>query len=76
MVKAFTSRVEDPEFDSRLCREDFYGSSHTSDLKLGTPVAIMPGAWHYRVSAGWVWPCVSNTNNNNNDFISIALFHA
>ena len=28
------------------------GSSHTSDLKIGTPVATLPGAWRYRVSAG------------------------
>ena len=30
----------------------FSGSSHTSDLKIGTPVATLPGAWHYRVSTG------------------------
>ena len=34
------------------CAEIFSGSSHTSDLKTGTPVATLPGAWHYRVSAG------------------------
>ena len=28
------------------------GSSHTSDLRNGTPVATLPGAWRYRVSAG------------------------
>ena len=33
-------------------RWEFSGSSHTSDLKIGTPVATLPGAWHYRVSAG------------------------
>ena len=33
MVKAYASRAEDPEFESRLQR-DFSGSSHTSDLKL------------------------------------------
>ena len=27
----------------------FQGSSHTSDLKIGTPVATLPGTWHYRV---------------------------
>ena len=37
----------------------FPGSSHTSDLKIGTPVAILPGAWCYRVSAGTGWPGVS-----------------
>ena len=25
-------------------------SSHTSDLKTGTPVAALPGTWQYRVS--------------------------
>ena len=37
----------------------FLGSSHTSDLKIGTPVATLPGAWCYRVSAGTGWPGVS-----------------
>ena len=56
--KASTSRVEDPGFDSRL-RRDFSGSSHTSDFKIGTPVATLPGAWRYRVSAGTGRPGVS-----------------
>ena len=30
----------------------FSGSSHTGDLKINTPVATLPGAWRYRVSAG------------------------
>ena len=51
MVKASASRVEDPGFESRL-RQDFSGSSHTSDLKIGTLVATLPGTWHYRVSTG------------------------
>ena len=58
MVKASASRVEDPEFESRL-RRDFPGSSHTSDLKIGTLVATLPGAWRYRVSAGTDRPGVS-----------------
>ena len=37
----------------------FSGSSHTSDLNIGTPVATLPGAWHYRVSTGTGRPCVS-----------------
>ena len=37
----------------------FFPSSHTSDLKIGTPVATLPGAWHYRVSAGTGQPGVS-----------------
>ena len=56
--KASASRAEDPEFESRL-RRDFLGSSHTSDSKIGTPVATLPGAWRYRVSAGTGRPGVS-----------------
>ena len=51
VVKASASRAGDPGFESRL-RRDFSGSSHTSDLKIGDPVAVLPGVWHYRVSAG------------------------
>ena len=51
VVKESTSRAEDPLFESRL-RRDFSGSSHTSDLKIGTPVATLPGGWRYRVSGG------------------------
>ena len=58
VVKVSASRVEDPGFESRL-RQNFSGSSHTSDLKIGTPVATLPGAWHYRVSAGTGQPGVS-----------------
>ena len=39
--------------------EIFPGSSHTSDLKIGTPVATLPGAWRYRVSAGTGRPGIS-----------------
>ena len=46
-------------FDSCLRCGDFSGSSHTSDLKIATPVATMPGAWRHRVSAGTGWPDVS-----------------
>ena len=35
------------------------GSSHTSDIKIGTPVATLPGAWRYRVSTGTDRPGVS-----------------
>ena len=59
MVKASALRTAGPGFDSGLCCGDFSGSSHTSDLKTGTPVATLPGAWHYRVSAGTGWPGVS-----------------
>ena len=56
VVKASFSREEDPGFESRL-RRDFSGSSHTSDSKIGTPVATLPGAWRCRASAlGLVGP--------------------
>ena len=58
VVKATASGAEDPGFESRL-RRDFSRSSHASDLKIGTPVATLPGAWHYRVSAGTGRPGVS-----------------
>ena len=41
------------------CAGIFPGSSHTNDLKVGTPVAALPGAWCYRVSAGTGWPSAS-----------------
>ena len=37
----------------------FSGSSHTSDLNIGTPVATLPGAWRYSVSTGTGRPGVS-----------------
>ena len=37
----------------------FPGLSHTSDLKIGTAVATLPGAWRCRVSSGTGWPSVS-----------------
>ena len=39
VVKASASRSEDLGFDS--CLRDFSGWSHTSDLKIGTPVATL-----------------------------------
>ena len=57
MVNASVSRAEDPGFNySRLRRVIFSASSPTSDFKIGTPVATLPGAWHHRVSAGTGWP--------------------
>ena len=41
------------------CARIFSGSSHTCDLNIGTPVATLPGAWRYRVSAGTGRPGVS-----------------
>ena len=58
VVKVSASRAEDSEFESRLNR-DLSGSSHSSDLQIGTPVATLPGAWYYRVSPGTGRPGVS-----------------
>ena len=41
------------------CAGIFSGSSHTSDLKIDTPVATLPGAWRYRISTGTGRPGVS-----------------
>ena len=41
------------------CAGIFSGSSHASDLEIGTPVATLLCAWRYRVSAGTGWPSVS-----------------
>ena len=41
------------------CAALFSGSSHTCDLNIGTPVATLPDAWRYRVSAGTSRPGVS-----------------
>ena len=41
------------------CARIFSGSSHTNDLKIGTPVATLPGAWRDRVSAATGRPGVS-----------------
>ena len=41
------------------CAGIFSGSSHTCDLKIGTPVATLPGSWRYRVSSGTGRPGVS-----------------
>ena len=58
VVKACAWRAEVSGVES--CLDGiFLGSSHTSDLKIGTPVATLPGAWRYRVSAGTGWPGVS-----------------
>ena len=58
VVKASASRAEDPGFESRLLRE-FFGVESYQWLKIGTPVATLPGAWRYRVSAWTGWPGVS-----------------
>ena len=54
--KASASRAEDRV---QLALGFFRGSSHTSDLKIGTPVATLQGAYCYRISAGTGRPGVS-----------------
>ena len=54
--KSSASRAEDPGFESHL-RRDFFGV--VIPVKIGTPVATLPGAWRYRVSAGIGRPGVS-----------------
>ena len=58
-VKASASRAEDPGFEIPLALGFFSGSSNTSDFKMGTLVATLPGAWRYRVSTGTGRPGVS-----------------
>ena len=58
VVRASALGAEDTGFESCL-QWDFSGSSHTCDLKIGTPVATLPGIWRYRVSAGTGQPSVS-----------------
>ena len=58
VVKVSASRAKDPGYESCWWR-DFSGSSHTSDLNIGTPVAALPEAWRSRVSAGTGQPGVS-----------------
>ena len=45
VVKASALKVADLGFHSCLQRGDFSGLSHISDLKIGPPVAMLPGAW-------------------------------
>ena len=59
VVKATASREAHPEFDFRLRLGDFSGSSHASDLNIGSPVATLPGAWSFWVRFWTGWPGVS-----------------
>ena len=72
VVKASASGAEDPGFESRLPR-DFSGSSHTSDSKIGTPVATLPGAWHNRVSAETGRPRCQYTANGGGRKLDLQL---
>ena len=59
VVKASASSAEEPRFESRLRLNFFSRSSHTNDLKTGTPVDTLPGTWCYRVSTETGWTSVS-----------------
>ena len=57
-VKVSASRPEDLWVEFHLYW-DFSGSSHSSDFKISTAVATLPGTWRYKVSAGTGGPDVS-----------------
>ena len=59
VFKASTSRAAYPSSITAVPMGMFSGTSLTSDLKIGTAVATLPGAWQYRVSTGTGWPSVS-----------------
>ena len=52
VVKASASRAANLGSIPACAVDLSRGSSHTSDLKFGVPVASLPGAWRYRISAG------------------------
>ena len=52
MVKACTLTAADPGVRFSVELGFFQGQSQTSDLKIGTLVATLPGTWHYKVIAG------------------------
>ena len=58
VVKASASTAEDAG-SNPACAGIFPGSSHTSDFRIGTSLATLPGAWRHRVSAGTGWTGVS-----------------
>ena len=51
-IKASASRAADPVFDYRLRCRGIFRVESCPRLKSGTPVATLPGAWRYRISAG------------------------
>ena len=57
VLKLSALRAADLGFNSCFFRRDFSGLSHTIDLKIGTPVATLPGAWRYRVDMDWLAQC-------------------
>ena len=57
--KATASKAADLGWISAFPRKAFSRSSHTSDVKTGSPVATLLGASRYRVTTGPGWPGVS-----------------
>ena len=57
--RSSASMIPDPRLRFRLCLGSFSRSSHTSGLKIGDPVATLPGARSHRASAGTGWPGAS-----------------
>ena len=56
---SLASRAESNPGSNPACAGIFPGSSHTSDLIIGTTMATLPGAWCYRVIARAGLPGVS-----------------
>ena len=52
-------QISRPGVESCFPHGEFSGSSHTSDLKIGSSGAAMPRAWWYRVSTGTGWSGVN-----------------
>ena len=52
VVKVFTSRAEDPRFDSCLHCGGFLQVRSCQRLKIDTPVATLPGSWRCRSALG------------------------
>ena len=59
VVKVSVWRAADPGFESHFLCGYFSVLSHTSDLKIGAPVATLPGILSSRVSTGTGWPGIS-----------------
>ena len=59
VAKASTWRVACLAFIPACSMDLFPGPVKTSDVNIGTTVAVMPGAWCYRANARTGWPGVS-----------------
>ena len=59
VVKASASNAEDSGSIPAFAVDLFSRSSHINDLRTGTPIATLPGAWRYSVSTGTGQPAVS-----------------